>query len=685
MNVKAGAILDAAQPVRPAAAGTPLLDVAGLQVLLGNGAIRPVDGIDLQLAAGETLALLGESGCGKSMTALALMRLLPPGGRLAAQRMQFAGQDLSRLSEAGMRPIRGGGIGMIFQEPGTSLNPVMTLGAQIGEVLRLHRGLSGTAARDEAARLLAAVGIADPGRRLDAYPFQLSGGMKQRVMIAQALAGEPRLLIADEPTTALDVTLQAQVLDLLAALQAERGMGLLLITHDLGVVARLASRIAVMYAGQIVESGPAEAFFARPLHPYTRKLFAALPEGRRGQRLHTLPGGVPRLDRAFTGCRFVERCAEARPHCSQQVPPLIAIGSQTVRCHLHAEPGGWQWPASVAAADALTPPTAGDPVLEVQGLQLHFPVRGGLLRRERARVRAVDGVDLQLRAGQTLALVGESGCGKSSVGRAILQLEPPTAGSVRLHGQELVGASRRQLQQARRQLQMVFQDPFASLDPRMRIGESIEEGMRALGVLPDPAERAVRIDRLLAQVGLEPAMKLRYPHAFSGGQRQRIAIARALAVSPSVLICDEPTSALDVSVQAQILNLLRELQQQLGLAYLFITHNIAVVECLADEIAVMYLGRIVERGPAAEVLAAPAHPYTRMLLASVLRPELAVSPATQAAPLGELPSALAPPAGCAFHPRCSEAQPRCAAEMPGSLDLGKGRAVRCHFPLMRRV
>lgn len=667
------------------AGGGPLLEVADLRVALGpiERPVRPVDGIGFSIARGETFALLGESGCGKSMTALALVRLLPDGGRIEGGRVRFGGRDLLAYTEAGMREVRGGKVAMIFQEPSTSLNPVMTVMSQVGEVLARHRGLTGEAARAQAQRLLESVGIPDAGRRLGDYPFQFSGGMKQRVMIAIALAGEPELLIADEPTTALDVTIQAQVLDLLAKLQAERGMGMLLITHDLGVVARMAQRVGVMYAGELVETGKRDDFFRHPLHPYSRKLFAALPsDAQRGQALMALGGSVPALDRPFSGCRFADRCPSAFEPCRDVDPAWKKVGDQAVRCHLYSLRGAKPEPVvgetGPAASRSRRAPDA--PLLDVRELKVHFPVRKGLLRREVGRIRAVDGVSLKLSPGRTLALVGESGCGKTTAGKAILKLVEPTGGEVFLDGEPIAGLSRSQMLPKRRLFQMVFQDPFGSLNPRMQVGAIIEEGMLALGVEADAQARSARIDDLLRRVGLSPEMKWRYPHEFSGGQRQRIAIARALAVSPRLIVCDEPTSALDVSVQAQILNLMRELQREFALAYLFITHNLGVVSWLAHDVAVMYLGRIVERGPVERVLAAPAHPYTRALLDAVPRID-APAPAAARARVGEeLPSPLAPPAGCHFHPRCPYATDICRAQYPGETSRGGGQVVRCHWP-----
>ncbi|MDR2688724.1 MAG: ABC transporter ATP-binding protein [Azoarcus sp.] len=663
-----------------------MLTVDRLTVTIGGGAgrhapVRPVEGVCLSIAAGETFALVGESGCGKSMTALAIARLLPEAGRIAAGTVKLAGQDLLALPEARMREVRGGRIGMIFQEPATSLNPVMTIGAQIHEALALHRGLRGAAARAEARRLLDAVGIPAAAERLDDYPFQFSGGMKQRVMIAMALAGEPELLIADEPTTALDVTIQAQVLDLLARLQSERAMAMLLITHDLGVVAHVAHKVGVLYAGELIETGRREDFFTTPLHPYTRRLFAALPDNAaHGRMLDALGGSVPRLDQSFTGCRFAARCPQVFERCTIEAPDWHRVGAQAARCHLHeASLQACLQPEIRTDIKVATLPSASvSPVLEVRDLAVHFPLKKRALFQKRQILRAVDGLNLTLAPGRTLALVGESGCGKTTAGRAILRLVPPTAGTVWLDGEVLTGR-RRAIRKMRHAVQMVFQDPFASLDPRLTIGEILEEGMLSLGVGGNAAAREQTIDGLLERIGLSPAVRGRYPHEFSGGQRQRIAIARALAVSPRVIVCDEPTSALDVSVQAQLLNLMRELQQERGLAYLFITHNLAVVRYLADEVAVMYLGRIVEQGPVDRVLAAPAHPYTRALLAAAPKADAQAWQNTRpAAMITEPPSPVAPPPGCHFHPRCPLANELCRRAFPDALDLGGQWNVRCH-------
>ena len=659
-----------------------LLEVADLTTEIGTGPhpARVVEGLALRLHRGETFALLGESGCGKSMTALSLMRLLPPGGRIAAGRVDLAGTDLLRLTEAQMRGWRGGRMAMIFQEPQTSLNPVLRIGEQIGEAVRVHEGRPRRLVEDRVLELLDAVGIPDPARRLGEYPHQLSGGMKQRVMIAMALAGDPDLLIADEPTTALDVTIQAQVLRLLKELQRTTDMAVLLITHDLGVVAETADRLAVMYAGQIVETATVAEFFAAPAHPYSRRLMASLPGADKRQgRLAVIPGRVPPLDQPFVGCRFAPRCAEVLPECLTEAPGWTALAAgRGVRCHRSAGvPPAPAATAPVPAHSQASAPaaTTGD-LLKVQDLAVHFPIQRGLFRRVVGQVRAVDGVSLNLQAGRTLALVGESGCGKTTAGKGIRQLIAPTGGSVRYRGRELRGLGHRRMRPYRKDLQIIFQDPFASMNPRMLVGDLIGEGLQALRIERTRAGRGKRVADLLDLVGMSPEAAERYPHEFSGGQRQRLCIARALAVEPKLIVCDEPTSALDVSVQAQILNLLKDLQDRLGLAYLFITHNISVVAYLAHEVAVMYLGRVVEQGPVAAVLDDPRHPYTKALLSAVP----VVDPASRRQIIrleGDMPSPSNPPAGCYFHPRCPEAMEACARDYPGETRLGDGRTVHC--------
>lgn len=626
---------------------SPLLQVRNLslgfaQRSVSHQEIRVVDAlsaISFQLHAGETLALLGESGCGKSLTALALMRLLPQQARCQSGHVLLAGEeagqraeDLLRVSEDRMRQIRGRRIAMIFQEPATSLNPVMRIGDQIREVLQLHRGLQGDACTSEVQALLTQVGLPDPIAAAAAYPFELSGGMKQRAMIAMALAGDPAILLADEPTTALDVTLQAQILDLIQALQQQRQMGVLLITHDLAVVAARADRVAVMYAGQIVESGPVAEVLNHPAHPYTRALLAALPEKAiPGQPLAQLSGRVPPLGSWPMSCRFAPRCAVREPHCLEESPPWVLMpGAASQQAQHHAlcwRVGDDTLPVALESkiTDRLTTFDA-EPVLEVTELRIRYkPVRSLWLKRlasmlhrpsQKTENPVVDGVSFNLMPGETLAIVGESGCGKTTTARAILRLIDSESGTVVLNGKPIIGLGVKPVKGWRRDVQMVFQDPFASLDPRQRIRQILAEGPRALGLAASDYDDTA-LTRLLDRVGLPPEALDRFPHEFSGGQRQRIAIARALAVSPKVLICDEPTSALDVSVQAQILNLLQKLQAETGIAYLFITHNFGVVRYLADRVVVMQAGQVVEAGDTQALLSNPQHAYTRALLASV--------------------------------------------------------------------
>jgi peptide/nickel transport system ATP-binding protein len=554
----------------------PALRVTDLRVEIAGerGIAAAVKRLSLAIARGETFALVGESGCGKSMTALALLRLLPDAGRIVAGQVDLEGEDLNRLPESDMRRVRGGRIGIIFQEPSTSLNPVMRVGDQIMETLRAHTPLRGAAARARAIDWLRRVGIPEPERRIDDYPMQFSGGQKQRVMIAIALAAEPLLLIADEPTTALDVTVQAQVLDLLADIQRDMGMAMLLITHDLAVVRNVAQHVALMRAGEIVESAPAHQFFTAPRHPYARQLFDAIPAFEKRGRPLSAPAPTPTLS-----------------------APAAAV------------------------APAVPRVGAGAVVLDVRDLSVHYPVRKGALRRVQSWVKAVDGLSFTLHEGETLALLGESGCGKTTTGKALLRLIEGARidGHAMLRGEDLMHARGSTLARLRQDIQIVFQDPFASLNPRMRVGDILLEGVMALRRELTRRACGDRVASLLQRVGLPEDTATRYPHEFSGGQRQRIAIARALAVEPKVLICDEPTSALDVSIQAQILDLLKDLQRELGIAYVFITHNFGVVEYLADRIAVMHGGKIVELGATAEVLQHPRHDLTRRLLAAVPR------------------------------------------------------------------
>ena len=549
-----------------------LLEVQGLStdIRLSSKTLHAVKNISFQVHQGETVALVGESGSGKSITALSIARLLPDAAGITQGKIILSGEDLLANTEREMRTIRGNRVAMIFQEPMTSLNPVIKIGVQIQESLRLHLRLNKNNAKQRCIDLLEAVGLPEPVRNMQEYPHQLSGGMRQRVMIAIALASDPELLIADEPTTALDVTIQAQVLKLLKSLQVKRNMGMVFITHDLGVVQQIADRVVVMQAGMIVENALAKDFFVAPQHAYSQQLLNALPSiSKRGIKL----SGAHSTDQSLA--------------TDQSVQAVTNIESDQ------------------------------DSILKVENLKVHFPIKAGIFKTTVGYVKAVDDVSFQLQPGRTLALVGESGCGKTTVGKSILQLITVTDGRIEFSGDNLAELDAARLLEKRRDLQIIFQDPYSSLNPRMLIGNIIEEGMIALGEKVSAMHRAAEIDRLLAQVGLPEDAKYRYPHEFSGGQRQRICIARALAVKPRVIVCDEPTSALDVSVQAQVLNLLKDLQNQLGVSYLFITHDMSVVGYLADEVAVMNSGVIVEQGSVEDVLNHPQHEYTQKLLSAV--------------------------------------------------------------------
>jgi peptide/nickel transport system ATP-binding protein len=609
-----------------------------------NGLVRAVDALSLTIARGETFALVGESGCGKSMTALSLLRLLPDSARVTGGRVDLDGTDLMAMPESAMREVRGRRVSIIFQEPATSLNPVMPVGRQIQEVIERHTPLRGKASADKALDWLRRVGLDAPQRRALGYAHQLSGGQKQRVMIAIALAAEPQVLIADEPTTALDVTMQAQILALLQDLQRTQNMGLLLITHDLAIVSQMAQHVALMYAGQVVEVASAADFFAHPLHPYAANLLEALPQAsKRGQRLASIAGSVPPLSQRFHGCRFADRCQDAQTLCRTQAPEILEhTPGHAVRCFIYQGRNGiaqsslnaqHRQAATQVSTPVATPASRADvafaqttqahdaaPLLAVRDYRVWFPIRKGLLQRTAGFVKAVDGVSFELHVGRTLALVGESGSGKTTVGKALLQLlrgQAHISGSVALLGEELGTLQGARLRAARRTAQIVFQDPFASLNPRMRVNEILEEGVASLHPQVGGPARRARVLALLEQVGLSGGALARYPHEFSGGQRQRLAIARALAVEPRLIVADEPTSALDVSVQAQILNLLTDLQAELGVAYLLITHNFGVVEYLAHDVAVMQGGKLVEYGSARQVLETPQHGYTRELLNAV--------------------------------------------------------------------
>jgi peptide/nickel transport system ATP-binding protein len=650
-----------------------------------HGTAKAVDGLSFQIQKGETLALVGESGCGKSTVAMSILRLLSPENTHFQGKIHFDGQDLLSVSEEKLQTIRGNGISMIFQEPMTSLNPVMRIGEQISEALILHQQLSEEAALEKSVDLLEQVRLPDPRRQVKSFPHELSGGMKQRVMIAMALACRPQLLIADEPTTALDVTVQEQILSLIKDLQQETQMSVLLITHNLGVVRENADRVGVMYGGRLVEQGDVLDVLRSPMHPYTQKLLDSVPSrGERGQALAIIPGTVPPATEVVQGCRFAERCHMVSERCRQESPDSETHGQRTIRC--------WNPIQQQNNSDSITTSDPGStlgsapsdehlesapPLFSVAGLKVHFPIRRGWLQRTVGHVKAVDGVDLLFQKGETVALVGESGCGKTTVGRSLLRLIPPTEGEVKLGQQTLAKLDAEEMRALRSKVQFIFQDPYSSLNPRMKILDILGEGMKAQGIATQPKEIKARARQLLKKVQLNEEFIYRYPHEFSGGQRQRIGIARALAVEPEFLVCDEITSALDVSVQAQILNLLKELQKELGLTYLFITHDLSVVRYLADQVAVMYLGRIVEQGSADAIFNRPLHPYTKALFAAAPDPD--PDHIRQHTPLsGDVPSPASPPPGCHFAPRCPLAEERCHQAYPSEVQCDQQR-VSCHL------
>ncbi|HXQ74972.1 MAG TPA: ABC transporter ATP-binding protein [Acidimicrobiales bacterium] len=670
-------------------AGAPLLSVDALTVEFAtpSGWVPVVQDVAFDLSAGETLGLVGESGSGKTVTSLAVLGLLPRrSARITSGTIRLDGRDIRTLTPLEKRRIRGHDISMIFQEPMTSLNPAFTVGNQIAESVRIHLGLTRRDALTRAAELLALVGIPDPHRRVRDYPHTFSGGMRQRVMIAMAIACNPRLLVADEPTTALDVTVQAQVLELLRRLQDQIGMGVLFVTHDLGVVANVCDRVVVLYAGQVVERADAARFFTRPGHPYAEGLLASLPQtARPGSPLAVIPGEVPRSDALPPGCRFHPRCRYAQPACSDRPVDLQSTGEGggAVRCLRQGELDLTRPSPDAAGTDTTvgrpTPGSGSDVVLQVSDLSKTFPSYSSVLRRVVGHVTAVDGVDLTIRAGETVGLVGESGSGKSTLARLVMRLIDPSAGRITLGATDLTSLAAGPLRRVRRDMQMVFQDPYSSLNPMITVGQIVAEPLEVHDGLRGRA-RHQRVAELLVQVGLGAEMVGRYPHQFSGGQRQRIAIARALALNPRLLVCDEPVSSLDVSTQSQVINLLADLQERLGLSCLFIAHDLSVVRHISHRIAVMYLGRILESGPVDEVYSRPVHPYTEALLSAIPVPEHHRAPGrTRLVLRGDPPSPLHPPTGCRFHTRCPYAMDMCAEVEPTPFETAAGTTVACHL------
>ncbi|MFI5775867.1 dipeptide ABC transporter ATP-binding protein [Nocardia sp. NPDC051570] len=673
----------------------PVLELDDLHTTIDvrGGVVHAVDGVSLRVERGELLGLVGESGCGKTMTALSILRLLPEGGRIASGRILLGGADIARMSEPELRRVRGGRIGMVFQDPLTSLNPTIPIGRQVGEPLALHSDLSPAARRDRVIEMLGLVGLPRAAERLGDYPHQLSGGMRQRVMIARALVCEPDLLIADEPSTALDVTIQHQILELIDELRTRVGMAVILVTHDLGVVAGRADRVAVMYAGRIAELTDTRSLFGNPRHPYSEALFEALPENSAdtGDKLYSIPGLPPDLVDPPRACRFAPRCRYATDQCRAEDPPLRGdVAGHDYACfHPVGDPKIIEPTGRIAVresgrapAEPATTAAPGHPLLTVDNLVKDFPVTAGaILQRKVGAVSAIADVSFSVAAGETFGLVGESGCGKTTIGRAIVGLETPTNGTVRIEGTELTSLHGKALRQRRQDTHLIFQDTYASLDPRMRVGAILAEPMTIHGV-GTRAQRAARARDLLGEVGLPASAVERYPHEFSGGQRQRIVLARALALEPKLIVADEPVSALDVSIQAQILNLMSDLRRRHGLTYVFISHDLSVVRYLSTRIGVMYLGKLVESGPAADVYRSPRHPYTHGLISTVPIADPWAGRSRGDVITGELPSARTPPSGCRFRTRCPLAQEICAHEEPPMRAFGAaGHQAACHFPL----
>jgi peptide/nickel transport system ATP-binding protein len=663
------------------------LNVQGLTVhyRTPGGDVLALADVSLAVAPHRTLAVVGESGSGKSTLALAIMGLLPDAAHVTAGHVLFQGRDVLRLDREGRRKLRGRGVALVFQDPFSVLNPSLRVGAQIGEGLVAHRGLTRAAALARAIDLLAEVGIADARAVADAYPHELSGGMRQRALIAGALAAEPRLLILDEPTTALDITIEAQILDLLEELQRQRGLAMLFISHNLGVVRRIADEIAVLYAGQVVERGPTREVLARPLHPYTKGLVAAVPRlGAKRERLASIPGRLPDLRDAIAGCRFQPRCPYAVEACAA-AQPLRPVGHRLLRCHRAGDLSGARWPTAVEQPHrAVAKPPSGAPVVAASDLAKTFTLSHGLAafalegwrpRYQPTHIRAVDGVTLTIAAGEVVGLVGESGSGKSTLGQLILRLKDPDRGTVQIAGEDVTRQPQSTLTVMRRTAQIVFQNVDSSLNPRKTVGKIVGRPLQRFAILP-PDEVASRVKALLDLVRLPAHYAGRYPHQLSGGEKQRVGIARALATNPAFIVCDEPVSALDVSVQAAIVNLLADLKDDLSVAYLFISHDISVVAHLADRIAVMYRGRIVEEGPATEVTREPLHPYTQALLSAV--------PTLEATPSARIRLALEPrrgvdSKGCVFAGRCHRrVGDICDREEPPVRQVSPVHRAACH-------
>lgn len=671
------------------------VDQLGVEFAVNRNVMQAVSDISFSIQAGGIVCLVGESGSGKSVTSKAIMRLIEhENGAITSGTIKLGDVDVTALPLQELRSLRGKRMAMVFQEPMAAFDPVFTIGSQITETIRRHdRHITAREAEEEAARLLQRVGIPEPKLRLKQYPGELSGGMLQRAMIAMALSGKPELLIADEPTTALDVTIQAQILQLLQELRSEFNMSLLLITHDLGVAAEMADRIIVMYAGQIVEQSAAVDIFTQPRHPYTLGLLRSITtlDSDRTQPLYAIPGSIPGMNNLPSGCRFHPRCAYATELCTREAPALEDRGGHQSACwYADQLPEPRDAGVSVLvpgvevrehpALDEMNSKQEAVPLIELRHVTKHYPLKSSFLSRDRKWIQAVDDVSFTIRKGETFGLVGESGSGKSTLGRMLLHLEKPTSGTVLFENQDLGALSGSMLRQQRKEMQMIFQDPHGSVDPRWKVGDIVGEPFAVHGGRKGK-ERKESVETLLRLVGLDPNAYDRYPHEFSGGQRQRIGIARAIALGPKFLLADEAVSALDVSVQAQIINLLQELRKQLDLTMLFIGHGLHVVRYVSDRIGVMYLGKLIEIAPSEQLFRHPSHPYTRALVASIPVPDPLRQRSFQAIE-GEIPSPANPPSGCRFRTRCPAATARCAAEDPQFREVGQEHFVACHDPYL---
>lgn len=658
-----------------------------------SGTLIAANHISYYLDEGEIVAFVGESGSGKSVTQYSGLQLVPcPPGHVASGEIWYKGENILNYAPGSeqMRQIRGGEMGVIFQEPMTSLNPVMTIGKQMSESLCLHLKMSKKEALQRAEELLEKVGIPDAGERLKSYPHQLSGGMRQRVMIAMALSCNPKILIADEATTALDVTTQAQILELMKNIVKETGTTLVIVTHNLSLVARYADRVYVMYAGEIVEAGTTDEIFYHASHPYTIGLLKAIPSlsAPREQKLIPISGNVGNLADRTESCMFLPRCPYVEEKCrSKGAPQLKKVedsATHTSACYRRIDRDAMPKERIQTKVSLRKEIPAGvkqkKPLLQVEDLSVTFPIYSGVFRKKVGEVCAVNHVSFQLHRGETFGLVGESGCGKSTVARAIMRLEDTVSGRILFDGTDITRKKERELYPIRRNMAMIFQDPYGSLDPRQRVGEAVMEPLVNFKLGYSKKELDVRVSELFDLVGLDTTYQNRLPHEFSGGQRQRIVIARALAANPSMIICDEAISALDVSIQAQVINLLEELQERLGMAYLFIAHDLSVVRHISDQIAVMYLGQIVETGGWKELYENPRHPYTRALLDSVPTPNPEFERSRSAHRItGEVPSPMNRPSGCAFCTRCPQASERCRSQMPEMEQIGENHQAACFF------